>query len=55
MGSGRMEALNWQTKASGNSQLYSEPQTMYTLRAKKGHLSEILMGSSYIQSQTQAA
>jgi hypothetical protein len=37
--------MRW-TKVSCNSQLYSEPRTIYTLRVKKGHMSKVLMSST---------
>ena len=42
--------MSW-TKLSCNSELYSEHQTVYTLRVKNGHLSILLESSSCIQSQ----
>ena len=42
------------SKVSYNSQLYSEQQTVYTLRVKRGHLSKVLLSSGCIQLQGQA-
>lgn len=50
VGSGRMDPVN-ETKVSCNSLLYSEPQTVYLLRVKKGHIGKVVMRSSYMQSQ----
>lgn len=44
-----------QAKVSYKCKLYSEPQTIYTLRVKKGHMSKVTISSSYIESQVQAA
>ena len=43
-----------QTKVSCNSQLYSEPQKIYTLKVRKGHMNKILISLSYIQLQGKA-
>ena len=45
--------MRW-TEVSCNSQLYSEHQTVYTLKVTKVHVSKVLMGSGRIQSQVQA-
>lgn len=55
MGPGRIEPINKATKVLWNSQLYSEPQTVYTLRVRGGHMSKVLMNSRYMQSQGQVA
>lgn len=44
-----------QTKVSFNSQLHWEPQTMYMLPVEKAHASIVLVSSSHMQSQGQAA
>lgn len=48
--SGRMAPVN-ETKVSCNSLLYSEPQTVYILRVKKGCIGKVVMRSSYMQLQ----
>lgn len=45
----RMELINKETKLSLNSQPYSAPQTVCTLRVKKGHMSKVLMSSSCVK------
>lgn len=52
VGPERMKQIG-KTKVSYNSQLYSESQTIYTLKAKKGHMNKIRMSSSCIQPQKQ--
>lgn len=44
-----------QTKVSCSSELHSEHQSIDTLRIKRNHRSKVLMSSSCIQSQGQAA
>ena len=40
---GRVGQIKRWTKVSRNSQLYSDPQTIYTLRVKKGHTSKAVI------------
>lgn len=54
VGPERMEFKGRQTKVSCHTQHYSESQTIYILRVKKGHMSNVHMISNSIQPQGQA-
>lgn len=54
VGPERMEFKGRQTKVSCHTQHYSEPQTIYILRVKKGHMNNVHMISNSIQPLGQA-
>lgn len=54
VGSERMKSRGRQTKVPYHTQRYSELQTIYILRAKKSHVSNVRMISNSVQPQGQA-